>query len=109
MKYFEMIREKFTWVNLLLVGYWTSVISFVFTLVKMFYLYGFVTVPFEYEYLLFSSLVYAFVFRQCIYNYKVQEVFLKSNTQHNEFVDETVFIIEEMRNEIEQLKEKLGE
>ena len=102
MKYFEVIKENCTWVNLLLVGYWTSVVSFVFYLVQIFLVFGLSNPTLEYEYNLFSSLVYAFVFRSLVNESVAKE-------KQDSFEAETVYYIEKMRDEIEQLKEKIGE
>lgn len=109
MKWVNWFKEKCTWLNLLYLGYLVSLVLFLLYLVKMLWAYGFDTPPIEVEYDIFSNLMYCFVFRYFIFEDKMQTVREQEKEMHNEFVEETVLIIEEMRDEIDQLKHKQGE
>ena len=105
MKWVDWFKEKCTWLNLLYLGYLVSLGLFLSYLVEMLWAYGFDTPPIEVEYDIFSNFMCCFVFRYCIFEDKIQTAREQEKEMHNEFVEETVLIIEEMRDEIEQLKQ----
>ena len=97
MKYFEVIKDKCTPVNFYKVASFYFYTTFVAGAFYSIYKYG-LDIPADVSTNNILAFLMGFVFESSV----VYEEKKKEN-------EETVFIIEEMRNEIQQLKEKLGE
>ena len=97
MKYFKTIKEKLTWINFYKFFSFWFYTSFVIGVVYTTYKYG-IDIP-------------KTVSQSVLIDFLMGSVFSLSAEylEKKEENEETAFIIEEMRNEIEQLKEKIGE